>query len=247
MTDKAVDAGEYYQAHAADEREFYRVYVARPVKEGERITVTTPLPMVTRAEEDGYEISGYTGMHSSDKAFMSAADFAEKTLPADIYAPAAAVEDLPADIKVKPVAKGKAMVSNNAGINVQGAAPYDGVIVEAGKNRLYFSNYELTSLFNYAGRKESTHEEILVRMKDEPPVKGIILGEEVTFAFKGGDYEAKMGSALFPNPKDEDGYSANGSEGFASVGLRLTALANPGTTLEENLKVSKPLTLKHKA
>lgn len=246
MAEKAVNAADYYKEHATDEREYLRVYVARPVKEGDRMTVTSPLPMITRADEEGYEVSAYTSMSGSEKFFMSAEEFKEKMQDATIYAAADAAEDLPADVKVKPAAKGKLIVSNNGGIPVQSKAPYDGVIVEAGDNRLYLSNYELTSIFNYAGKKESTHPELLVRLKDEPPVKGIVLREDVTFAFLDGDAKATAGSLLMPNPDDKDGYTSVGGVAYARVGLRLNALANPSMTLDSDVKVSSPLHLKRK-
>ncbi len=87
----------------------------------------------------------------------------------------------------------------------------DGFIVGSKEFATFISNYELTTEFNYAGKKFETDKETIVMNKKERPFKGIILMEDVTFAFKSGDHEMPKGSILYANPKDEDGYWAEGS------------------------------------
>lgn len=72
---------------------------------------------------------------------------------------------------------------------------------------------------------ENAHKGKLVR-GPEPDMTGIILDQEVTFAFKAGNYTAAKGSFLFVNPKDEDGYTvlpASSAKSLMEIGAQEAA------------------------
>ncbi len=67
------------------------------------------------------------------------------------------------------------------------------------------SNLDLTSTFNHSGKKFETEKVLVAADIEKPPRKGIIFHEDVTFAFKSGDYTAPQGSIPYINPDDPDG------------------------------------------
>jgi hypothetical protein len=217
----AVDVKEYYEQHTDKEREYARVYSAIPIKEGEHWTATVfgGLKAQQSADEDGYKIKAYTGMHDCEERVMSTEEFAEKMMDAAKLHPSEPPADLDDDdLKaITPIKKGKQFIA--MGI-ISARAECDGFLYK-GKdgNDTFLSNYSVASAFNYAGKKEQTDGSLIVRAKDEPMLKGIILDEDVTFNFKSGPYEAKKGSFVTPNPDDEDGFIAF-PPGFATFGLR---------------------------
>lgn len=219
---KPVDAAAYYTTHAGEEKEYVRVYAARSVKAGESIARNVGgLYVESKTEDAGYELSAYHGFRSSDKDFMTVAEFRQNTVSAADLPLAVPREDIsPEEQKgMKPVAKGT-RITIDVGVPIVTKAPYDGFTVDVGGNLpVFMSNYELTTVFNYAGAKQGTHEDLVVALKGEPTVKGIILDRDVTFDFKDGPYLAKAGSFLYKNAEDKDGYTA-AEPGFANLGLR---------------------------
>ncbi|MEZ0262983.1 MAG: hypothetical protein ACAH80_18405 [Alphaproteobacteria bacterium] len=243
----AVDVAEYYAANKHKEREYVRVYAARPVKEGD--TYVNGIFQCS-VDEPGYRVSAYNSMQKSEEKIMTAAEFKEKTEAADAFFPAVPKEDIDADDmkRLTPVRKGK-RIAINVGVPILTEAAHDGFLYTTEKDGdIFISNYGLTTQFNYAGKKEQTHEDLLVKMKDEPAFKGMILAEDVTFNFKSGPFDAKAGSFVQPNPDDEDGFTA-WPPGYAQFGMRrtqsdeqLAALVDVRT--DDELKVSKPLKFK---
>jgi hypothetical protein len=250
MSENAKDVAEYYQQRAEAEREYVRVYAARPAKEGDAITVNAGgFAIQSSIEEDGYTLSAYSGAQSSTEEFLSAEDFKTRTEDAGSLYPSLPREDVSAEeaAALRPVKKGKTIVVN-VGLPIQTKAECDGFLYKTSGGDIFLSNYSVSAAFNYVGRKEQTHEELVVRKKDEPMLKGIILEEDVTFAFKSGPYEAKKGSFVTPNPDDEDGYTAF-PPGFAIFGLRrnqsdevMAAIADVRT--DSHVEVGKPLKFK---
>ena len=215
----SVNAEEYFKAHQAQEKEYVPVSTARKIKAGQTVLINTVLGIdaFVKAPEDGYEVKG----PSDSKKFLTKSQLKQQTVAADELELPAAKEDLTAEeLKlIKPVKKGEEIYVN-PGLPIVGRAEQDGFIVtdEDGKYSRFVSNYELTSSFNYAGKKYKTHDEAdIIVQKDQAPLKGIILTEDVTFAFKAGEYEAPKGSLLFVNPDDEDGYTVDN----ANLGYRV--------------------------
>ncbi|MBU6475474.1 MAG: hypothetical protein KGL10_08320 [Alphaproteobacteria bacterium] len=205
----AINAKEYYETHKSAEREYIPIVTARAVKAGETVTVNSVLGIdaMVKAPEDGYQISGSGGY----KKFFTEEQLKEKTVPAEGLELPAPKEDIPEEELeyIQPVKKGE-KIYVNPGIPVAARADEDGFIVKDKDSdySAFMSNYELTSLFNYAGGKYETHEQrAVVALKDAPRLKGIILQENVTFAFRNGEYTAPKGSLLFVNADDEDGYT----------------------------------------
>jgi len=246
MTDAAqnsIDAAEFFKAHAGEAKDYVQVYAARALKVGEsRVADIGGLNIQTRTETAGYELARYTSMHDSKKVFLGAQAFAEKTAPADTLAPAVPREDLTAeDMKAfTPVAKGD-RIAVDVGLPIITNADMDGFTVKTGDEKslpVFLSNYAVSTLFNYAGAKKHTHEDLIVRIKDEPELKGIILKEETTFAFKEGDYTALAGSFLFENKEDVDGYTVM-PPGFAQFALREAPGPEQSVALESAVAVRK--------
>ncbi len=232
----ATSAEEYYKAHQNEEKEYVRIWVAREVKSGDRITINSALGVdaVVSAPEDGYEIKD----HAGTSEFLTKAEFKEQAVPADDFELPLPKEDLTEEeLKLlNPVKKGDEIVVN-PGITIITRAERDGFILssEEGGNSIFISNFELTSEFNYAGRKFETEKELIVTDKLDPPVKGIILTEDVIFAFKAGEYNAPAGSLLFINSKDEDGYTVDDRIKSPNASLRVTSTAADAKAQREAL------------
>jgi hypothetical protein len=245
-----VNAASWYEANKGKEREYVRVYNAVTCKEGEHWVANTGLFNVQQsADEDGYKIKAYTGAQKNEETFIGADEFKKTYEDAGAVFPAVAPEELSAEdaALLTPIKKGKSMVVN-VGVPISTKAECDGFLYKSSDGNIFFSNYGLTSAFNYAGEKCSTHEDLVVRRKDEPAVKGVILTEDITFDFKSGPYEAKAGSFITPNPDDEDGYTAY-PPGYAQFGLRrtqsdeqLAALVDVRT--DDSIQVNKPIKFK---
>ncbi|MDI1229353.1 MAG: hypothetical protein PSY14_16865 [bacterium] len=218
----AIDAGAYYAAHQASEKEYVRVYAARAMATGESTTANAGGFLIeTSVEAPGYELSAYQDFQNSAQDFLTAAEFKAKTLPASALPLAVAREDITAEEAKGMVAVAKGTkITIDVGLPIQTRAPHDGFTVDVGGSLpVFMSNYEVGAAFNYAGQKKSTQEELVVRLKDEAPLKGIVLTEDVTFDFKEGAFEAKAGSFLYPNKDDVDGFTVS-RPGFAMLGLR---------------------------
>ncbi len=221
MTDKAIDAAEYYNQHAAEEREYVRVYCALPAKEGDHwVASLGGLNIQQSADEAGYILKAYTGMQNHSEEFLTADEFKNNTADASKLATSLPRSDVSEDDAkaLTPVKKGKRIVVN-VGLPLATTADCDGFLYKTDSGNVFLSNYSVSAAFNYAGQKAQSHEEFVVTKKDEPAIKGIILNEDVTFNFKSGPYEAKKGAFLSPNAQDEDGYTAY-PPGFAAFGLR---------------------------
>lgn len=204
----AITAHDYYQSHKAQEKSYTHVYTARPVKKGETIIIMSGLGIgaQVKAPSNGYLVED--NMTRQPGTFLTESEFKAQAVTADQFRLPAAKEDLPTGVKLEPVAKGDtAVVDSFLGIYAQVSVDADGFIVIEGQSRSYVTNFELTSCFNYAGKKKKTHDVLVVADKEDAPVKGIVLTEDVTFAFKKGDYAAPKGSILIVNADDEDGYT----------------------------------------
>ncbi|MBI1214344.1 MAG: hypothetical protein GC185_00830 [Alphaproteobacteria bacterium] len=250
MAKKAVNAAEYYASKQGQEKEYVRVYAARPVQPGELMTLDTALGIAVqqRARESGYELSAYESFSRSHKSYLAEKDFAASTEPAGKLPPAVPREEMTAEEQaaLKPVAKGE-QVFVNAVLPVLAKADYDGFILTTEDDKkVYLSNYELKAAFNNVAGAKNTHPDLVVRRTDEPALKGIVLTEDVTFKFKEGDYEAKAGSFLYPNADDVDGFTVTESQ-FAALGLRLAQpVAAPAVATSDDIKVKGPLKIKRK-
>lgn len=252
MTDATptpVNAAEFFKANEADAKDYVQVYAARALRAGDkRIADVGGLNIQTTAEHAGYELARYTSMHDSRKVFLDAKEFAEKTLPADMLAPAVPREDLSAaDMKAfTPVAKGE-RIAVDVGLPIITTADMDGFTVQVGDAKslpVFMSNYAVSTLFNYAGARKQTHEDLIVRVKDEPELNGIILKADTTFAFKEGDYTAPAGSFLYENKEDVDGYTVM-PPGFAQFALREAPGPEQSVALETKIDVrKKPVSFK---
>jgi hypothetical protein len=246
----AVDTAKYYAANQGKEREYVQVYNAVTCKEGETWVANNGLFNVQQsADEDGYKLKAYSGPRKCEETFIAADEFKAKYEDAGKLFLSVPPEDISAEdlAALTPIKKGKQMVVN-VGVSLSTSAECDGFLYKAPEGNIFFSNYGLTTAFNYAGSKCSTHEDLVVKEKSAAPFKGIILAEDVTFDFKSGPFEAKAGSFLRPNPDDEDGFTAY-PPGFAQFGLRrtqsdeqLAALVDVRT--DDPVKVSKPLKFK---
>ena len=250
-TAEAVDVKAYYEQRADKECEYLRVYSAVPMREGETWTANVSgLNIRQSADEDGYKIKAYEGMQSAHETFIPADEFKAKAEDASKFHLPQAPEELSAQdlAAMTPIKKGKQFV---AGGFISARAECDGFLYKTEKNgNSFLSNYAVTAAFNYAGQKQETDGAQIVRLKDEPNLKGIILDEDVTFAFKSGPYKAEKGSFVMPNPDDVDGYTAY-PPGFATYGLRrnqtdeeIAAISN--VKLDNAIEVKGPLHLKRK-
>lgn len=223
MSSKPINAEEFYKKNAADEQQYVRVYAARPVRPGDEVINNIGgLNIMGTADENGWELSAYHNYHQSNKKYLSTDEFKAETAKADALPLSTEPEALTAEdlAGITPVAKGQ-RIAIDVGLPIMTEASYDGATIKTSEDGLptYMSNYQLTTLFNYAGAKKNTHEDLVVTLKDEQPIKGIILKEDTVLDFKEGPYEAKAGSFLYPNPDDVDGYTAM-EPGFAQLGLR---------------------------
>lgn len=202
----AVNAEQYYKAYQSQEKEYVTIATAQPVKAGGTAIINVGFNVQVSVDEDGYQLSDAAGNFS----YLSNKDFTAKTVSADslelpVVKQDLAVDDLKA---IKPVKKGDT-ICVDVGLPIQTTAKKDGFLVttEEGKLPIFMSNFELTSTFNYSGKKFETEKILVVVDKEATPRKGIILQEEVTFTFKAGEYTAPAGSLLYVNPDDEDGYT----------------------------------------
>jgi hypothetical protein len=246
----AVNTASWYEANKGKEREYVRVYNAVTCNEGETWVANNGLFNVQQgADENGYKIKVYSGPQKCQETFIGTDEFKKTYEDAGAVFPAVTPEDISAEdaALLTPIKKGKSMVVN-VGVPLATKAECDGFLYKMEKGNIFFSNYGLTTTFNYTGQKCSTHEDLTVRRKDEPAIKGVILTEDVTFDFKSGPFEAKAGSFVMPNPDDEDGFTAY-PPGYAQFSLRrtqsdeqLAALVDVRT--DDELKVSKPLKFK---
>jgi len=251
---QAVKAENFYKANAGQEKAYVAVYVARPVKAGATVEISNSAfgPAQVRAGSDGYQVSTYRDLRNSYKVFVDTAAFAKDYAPADQLAPIVDKEEISEEKMVmKPVARGGTLVIDTVlGIAAQVSAPSDGFAVTTdGGERLFLSNYELSAMFNYAGRKSQSTPDTLVCDKGAPLMKGIILQKDTVFDFKAGEYKAPAGSFLYANPDDEDGYTVL-PPAFVALGLRKNPFDVPtgGPALDKPMTVSNvPLRLKKRA
>jgi hypothetical protein len=249
-TTAAVDAKTWYDQNVDKEREYVRVYSAIPAKPGDRWTEAGVISVARGVKEEGYIIKAYSGFHDMREAFLDKDEFAEKAAPAGALYPSQPPSDLDKDdlAALTPIKKGKDFLS--MGI-FSASAECDGFLLKGQDgNNSFVSNYALTSAFNYAGKKFDSDGATVVSMKDESPVRGIIVDEDVTFNFKTGPYEVKKGGFVMINPDDEDGYTAFPA-GYAVFGLRrnqsdeqMAAISN--VKVDEKVAVGHALRLKPK-
>jgi hypothetical protein len=211
---KTVNAEEYYKAHIGDEREYVRLAAAREVKAGEIVFIEAVSGTEQAvAPKDGYEAKHYITGPKFSQFFVSKAN----ALHPDKLELAVPKKDLTAEEleRIKPVQRGDEFtVEGENGYTKY--AEKDGFFItqQDGKEPLFMSNFELLTAFNYAGKKRGIQEEIVIADKTKPPVTGIILKEDVIFAFKSSQITAPAGSFLWKNPDDEDGYTVE--EGIRS-------------------------------
>jgi hypothetical protein len=250
MANQPVSVAGYYAANKAKEKEYVQVYAARAVGPGDRVTLDTPLGVSVQqsVREKGYELSAYSALSSSCKTFVTEEKFAAGTEPADQLPPATPRVPMSEEEQaaLTPVARGE-RIFVNAFLPVITDASYDGFILSAGDDKkIYLSNYELTAMFNNVSGRKNTHADLVVRLTDEPAVKGIVLKEAVLFDFKDGPHEAPAGSFLYENADDPDGYTVKSPE-FSALSLRQAKpdLA-PAVKTAADVKVGGPLKLKRK-
>lgn len=195
----AMTPEEFYKANIDKEKEYVRIYTAREVKAGESIDRGCYFEDI---KEDGYEISKGVG-------YRNKREFAVQTTPAENMELPLPKKDLDKEYlqNIRPVKKGERFwIDYGGGTLSCSTAAQDGYIITKGKGQLFMSHFELMSQFNYAGKGHETEKELIITMNDETPLTGIILDEDVTFAFKDCTQSARAGSLLFVDPKSEDGY-----------------------------------------
>jgi hypothetical protein len=239
----AVKAQDYYRQHAAEEREYARVYVARPAGPGDSYVDGV---FEKGIREAGYKLSVYTDVNTTQQAFLNTRDFDAQAKDASKLRLPVPREDLSAEdaAKLTPVGKGRNYVASF----FEQTTGCDGFLCKTSEGQGFISNYALTTAFNYAGAKVETEKEQLVTLQDEPMLKGFILAEDVTFAFKAGNYEAKKGSFLYVNAQDEDGYTVM-KPGYAQFALRRNPSAEEiaeesSVALNHSIAVGGPMKLK---
>lgn len=206
---KTVNAEEYYKEHIADEKEYVRLAAAREVKAGEIVFIEAISGNEQAvAPRDGYEARHYITGPKFTQFFVSKAN----ALHPDKLELAVPKKDLTAEEleRIKPVQRGDQFTVEGENGYTKWAEK-DGFFItqKDGKEPVFMSNFELMSAFNYAGKKRGIQEEIVVADKSKPLITGIILKEDVIFAFKSSQITAPAGSFLWKNPDDEDGYTVD--------------------------------------
>lgn len=199
----AVTPEEFYQANIDKEKEYVRIYAAFEVKAGEESATGVAGPIV---KEDGYELN------RRRNGFLGKAEFERKASPAEKLPLPVPKENLSENElqSIKLIRKGeRIIVKFSPNGTLHKVAEYNGCIIKSETDgcEMYLSNFELASQFNYAGQKYEPEKERIVTLSDEPPLKGILLDEETTFAFRSGNKTIPAGSLLYLDPASEDGYS----------------------------------------
>jgi len=206
---KTVNAEEYYKEHIADEKDYVRLAAAREVKAGEIVFLDAVHGHEQAvAPRDGYEARHYITGPRFKQFFVSKAN----ALHPDKLELAVPKKDLTEEelARIKPVQRGDEFtVEGENGFTRY--AETDGFFITQpdGKEPVFMTNFELTTAFNYAGKKRGIQEEIVVADKTKPLITVIILKEDVIFEFKSSQITAKAGSFLWKNPDDEDGYTVD--------------------------------------
>jgi len=214
-----VTPAEYYQANIDKEKEYVRVYTAHEVKAGDESLTGVAGSLI---QEDGYELNRRTD------GFLRKAEFARKASPAE-HLPLVVPKDNLSEKElndIRLVRKGeRIIVKITPNGTLHKRAEYNGCIIKSEKDgcEMYLSNFELTSQFNYAGKKYETENEKIIFLKDEPPLKGILLDRETTFVFEGREKTIPAGSLLYCDPQSPDGYS---TEIMPSPRIRFRLSAN---------------------
>src|ERR1700722_14232393 len=105
----AVNASDYYRRHAAEEREYARVYVARPAGPGDSYVDGV---FEVGIREAGYKLVGYIVLNPKQETFLNTRDFDAQAKDASTLKLAVPREDLSAEDlgNLTPVGKGKNFV-----------------------------------------------------------------------------------------------------------------------------------------
>lgn len=223
----AVDAEDYFQdnIHKSGLCMMTPVVEGRQVKVGDRITVSGWVNVITRAEEDGWQVVFHQG---GKYAFLNNDEFNACFKPVDIEAQ----DDLPDGAKVVPVKKGQRIFVqpwDDTAMGVQTTADADGFLVtlpENGKTRFMSVSTFRAAFKNAAAAPADQGFFKYVPQHDDQPTLYIVLDQPVTFKFKEGDYTAPAGSVLYQNDDDIDGYTVTSAESFAQ---HFTVLQQPAT------------------
>lgn len=199
------------------------VVEGRKVKVGDRITVTGWINVISRAEEDGWQVVFHQG---GKYAFLNNDEFNACFKPFEIEAQ----DELPAGAKVIPVRKGQNIFVqpwDDTPMGVHTTADADGFVVtlpENGKARFMSQSSFRAAFKNAAAAPADQGFFKYVPQYDDLPTGYVVLEEPVTFDFKEGPYTAPAGSVLYKNDDDIDGYTVTSAESFA---LHFTILVPP--------------------
>jgi hypothetical protein len=232
----------YYQDHIAEEKEYVPIFVAYPIRKGERLNDGS-----TRvAEEDGYLISPHN--------FLTKEEFAELTKPADDLAlPAPRFNLQPEQVAgLVPVKKGDkftAVTLETGGQELEHTADHDGFLVPYGAAKLYMRNFEFSVYFNDVVKKSHTEADpvvIAMRTGENLTVQGIMIPTSMKLTMADKENVIPAGAILI-----HGGYAL---ESISNLGYRLgekesavIAAANMHKTALDNHEHLKNIWLKKKA
>lgn len=192
---EALDPTLYYKEHAADEQTYVPILAAHEVRAGESYWNGLFHEVV---KQDGFVARSYT----HDRVyFMSNEEVARRM---DIVASDKTPQDRQAiaeeDLKnFEPVAQGEEMTVTGVLGPEKRIAAQDGMVITEGDRRHYKTNLEVSSQFNYTGKKRETRRHMLITQRGIPAMTGIILKENVTFKMYGRRVFAYAGDLLYTN------------------------------------------------
>lgn len=187
-----IDLKAYYEAHKADEKEFCRVLIAYPIKKdmpyriGEEVKVAPSDGYLVNALDDESTYYGFrTGQQLTEQTFdLSGADLPSRRL------------DIAPTIVVTPVAQMEKIMLGSHDAPKETYAPVDGFTVRSPQKTRFASNHELSSIFNYAGAKKETHEALLLTDASEPPLRGIIVKEDIYLMYGNNILPCRAGTMI---------------------------------------------------
>lgn len=199
----ALTPREYFELHRAEAESYVAVTLVRAVKAGEVfIRKFGPLKSASKAPRDGYV--AYTSFEGSDyDGFMTGQKVIETTY--DIEASGAALvtprEDIPSGTTIELMARNEKAVVGSKTIQ----AGVDGALVTLpGKEREFYSNHDLTSVFNYAGARKITTEQYAVVFHGSAPMSGVLVRAPLALMVEDKSHIVGAGS-LIVEVKDEGG------------------------------------------
>lgn len=205
---------EYYEERRAEEIEFSRVLLVHPVSKGVRYLDHGVLKQV---DEDGYLVNNldsegtFTGFKTAQQLIeqtydLGDCDFATRRL------------EKPPTLVLTPVARAEKILIGPIDDPKEVIAPMDGFVLHTPVSTRFASNHELTSVFNDVAGKKTTHEELILSPADTPPMRGIVVKEDVILLFGARFMACKAGTILSfqkTGEPDENGAVPYALESFA--------------------------------